>query len=169
MSSVPITRLTPEEFLERERVAEEKHEYWYGEAFAMAGGSVPHSFVISNVVRWDELITYPDVTVLCGKPEYADDHKDTLTNPAMVVDVLSPSTRKSDRGDKVFLYRQVPSMREILLVEPEPTMIEHYSKLPNGRWELETITDRFGIIQLPNLNQALPVAEIYRDVEILFA
>jgi hypothetical protein len=48
-------------------------------------------------------------------------------------------------------------------------MIEHYSKLPNGRWELETITDRFGIIQLPNLNQALPVAEIYRDVEILFA
>jgi Uma2 family endonuclease len=192
MSSLPITRLTPQEFLERERVAEEKHEYWYGEAFAMAGGSVPHSFVISNVqvalaillrghscyvfnsdlrvvVRWDELITYPDVTVLCGKPEYADDHKDTLTNPAMVVEVLSPSTRKSDRGDKVFLYRQVPSMREILLVEPEPTMIEHYSKLPNGRWELEVVTDRSGIIQLPNLNQALPVAEIYRDIEILSA
>jgi Uma2 family endonuclease len=192
MSSLPITRLTPEEFLERERAAEEKHEYWHGEMFAMAGGSPPHSFVINNTsatltyllrghscyvfnsdlrvaVRWDELITYPDVTVLCGKPEYADDHKDTLTNPAMVVEVLSPSTRKSDRGEKAFLYRQVPSMREILLVEPEPTMIEHYSKLPNGHWELEVITDRSAIVQLPNLNQSLPVVEIYRDIEILFA
>ena len=192
MSSLPITRLTPEEFLERERAAEEKHEYWYGEVFAMAGGSPAHSFVISNinialgnllrdsscyvfnsdlrvVVRWGELITYPDVTVLCGKPEYADDRKDTLTNPAMVVEVLSPSTRKSDRGDKVFLYRQVPSMREILLVEPVPTTIEHYAKLPNGRWELETITERSAIIQLPNLNQSLPVAEIYRNIEILSA
>jgi len=192
MSTLPITRLTPEQFLERERAAEEKHEYRYGEVFAMAGGSPPHSFVISNVqialgillrghscyvfnsdlrvvVRWEELITYPDVTVLCGKPEYADDRRDTLTNPAMVVEVLSPSTRKSDRGEKAFLYRQMPSMQEILLVEPEPTMIEHYSKLPNGHWELEVITDRSGIIQLPNLNNSLPVAEIYRDIEILSA
>lgn len=60
-------------------------------------------------------------------------------------------------------------MREILLVEPVPTMIEHYSKLPNGHWELEVITDRSGIIQLANLNQSLPVAEIYRDIEILSA
>ncbi len=192
MSSLPIPRLTPEEFLERERAAEEKHEYWYGEVFAMAGGSPPHSFVINNIqtaltnllrggscyvfnsdlrvaVRWNELITYPDVTVLCGQPVYSDDQRDTMTNPAMVVEVLSPSTRKSDRGDKVFLYRQMPSMREILLVEPVPTMIEHYSKLPNGRWELETITDRSAIIQLPNLNQSLPVAEVYRDIEILSA
>lgn len=104
MTGLPITRLTPEEFLEKERAAEEKHEYWYGEVFAMAAGSPPHSFVINNVqttltnllrggscyvfnadlrvvVRWDELITYPDVTVLCGKPEYADDRRDTLTPP----------------------------------------------------------------------------------------
>ncbi len=187
-----MIRLAPEEYLYLERAAEEKHEYRYGEVFAMEHGSPAHSLVAANIqtalgiplrncscyvfnchlrvaARWDELITYPDITVLCGKPEYADDRKDTLTNPAMVVEVLSPSTRKSDRGDKAFLYRQVPSMREILLVDPAPTMIEHYTKLPKGNWELEVVADRSAIMQLPNLNQALPVTEIYRNIEILSA
>jgi Uma2 family endonuclease len=192
MTSLPIARLTPKEFLERDRAAEQKHEYWHGEVFAMEHGSPAQSLVTANVgaalgtllrgrscyvfnrdlrvvAQWDELITYPHIAVLCGKPEYADDRKDTLTNPAMIVEVRSPSSRKSGLGDKASLYRQMPSMREILLVDPAPTTIEHSSKLPNGRWELEVITDRSAMIQLPNVNQALPVVEIYRDIEILSA
>ena len=192
MSSLPISRLTTEEYLELERAAEEKHEYWHGEVFAMAGGSPVHSFVISNVnialgilfrgktchvfnsdlrvvVRWGALVTYPDITVLCGKPEYADDLRDTLTNPAMVVEVLSPSTRKSDLGEKAFLYRQVPSMREILLIDPSPAMIEHHTRLPNGNWEIEVIADPAAIIRLTNLSQDLPVGEVYRNIEIFSA
>ena len=190
MSSAPIPSISPEQYLEAERAADQKHEYWYGEVFAMAGGSPRHSFIINNVqgvltsglrgrpcfvfnadlrvaVSWDELITYPDVTVLCGLPQYADDKRDTLTNPTMVVEVLSPSTAKTDRGDKVFQYRRVPSMREILLVDPAPTTIEHYWKLPNGHWEVETITDPSAVLRFPHLDIDVPVAEIYRNVELL--
>lgn len=189
MSTAPITHLTPEEYIELERASDEKHEYWYGEVYAMAGGMPPHSFVINNIqyaltahvmgrgchvfnadlrvsVRWDTLITYPDATVVCGPPKYVDERRDTVTNPTLVVEVLSPSTATKDRGAKTFLYRQVTSMREILLVEPTPVWIEHYWKLPNGHWELETVTDPAAILKLPSLDCELPVAEIYRDFEI---
>jgi Uma2 family endonuclease len=189
MSTAPITTLTPEQYLELERASEAKHEYWYGEMHAMAGGSPLHSFVISNVnialgrrlerkdcfafnadlrvsVRWDTLITYPDITVICGAPQYIDDRLDTVTNPTLVVEVLSPSTAVKDRGTKAFLYRQVASMREILLVEPSPVFIEHYWKLPNGHWELETVTDPAAIITFPSFDFVIPVAEIYRDAEV---
>jgi Uma2 family endonuclease len=189
MSTAPITHLTPEQYLELERAAETKHEYWNGEMYAMAGGSPAHSFVISNVnialgnlargknchvfnadlrvsVRWETLITYPDITVVCGPPEYADERRDTVTNPVLIVEVLSPSTAKSDRGEKAFLYRQVASMREILLVEPAPVHIEHYWKLPNGHWELETVTEPAAILKLASLDSELSATDIYRDIEI---
>jgi Uma2 family endonuclease len=190
ISSVPITHLTPEEYLELERAADEKHEYWYGGMYAMAGGLPPHSLIINNVqsaltnllrdrdclvfnadlrvsVRWDTLITYPDATIVSDPPNYVDDLRDTVTNPTLVVEVLSPSTARKDRGDKTLLYRQVPSMREILLVEPAPVWIEHYWKLPNGHWELETVTDPAAVLRLPTLDCELPVAEIYRKVDRL--
>jgi Uma2 family endonuclease len=190
MSSLPIARLTPQEFLEWERADEVKHEYWDGEVYAMAGGSPPHSLVIGNMhgalfkrldatpcfvfnsdlrvaVRWGELITYPDITVLCEKPQYFDEKRDTLINPTLIVEVLSPSTRKSDRTQKTYMFREIPSMREILLVDPAPTTIEHYWKLPNGHWELETIRDPEAVIRLVSFNDALPVSEIYRKVDLL--
>lgn len=192
MSTAPITYLTPEQYLEIERASDEKHEYWSGEMYAMAGGLPVHSFVINNIetaltqllrekdcfvfnadlrvsVRWETLITYADVTVVCDAPKYVDERLDTVTNPTLVVEVLSPSTAAKDRGTKSFLYRQVPSMREILLVEPLPVQIEHYWKLPNGHWELETVTDRTAILKLPSLDCELPVTEIYRKVEAITA
>jgi len=182
--------VTPEEFLERERAADAKHEYRHGQVFAMAEGSPPHSFVINNIqvalatllrdrpcyvfnadlrvsVRWGKLITYPDVTVICEKPQYVDERRDTLTNPSLIVEVLSPSTRQLDLGDKAFLYREAPSMREILLVDPEPVMVEHYWRLPNGHWEVETVEDRTASIRLASLDCGLAVSEIYRNVELL--
>ena len=190
MSTAPITHLTPEQYLETERAAATKHEYWYGEMLAMAGGSPAHSFVISNIqialgnlvrdtdcrvfnadlrvsVRWETLITYPDITVVCGAPQCLDDRRDTVTNPIVVVEVLSPSTAVKDRGQKTFLYRQMPSLRDVLLVEPSPTLIEHYWKLPSGHWEIETVTDPAATIALTGLNCELAVAEIYRKIDLL--
>jgi Uma2 family endonuclease len=189
MSTAPISYLSPEEYLKLERASDQKHEYWYGEMYAMAGGLPAHSFVISNIniamgkriqgkgcrafnadlrvaVRWETLITYPDITVICGLPKYVDDGLDTITNPTLVVEVLSPTTVAKDRGEKTFLYRQVPSMREIVLVEPTVALIEHYWKLPNGHWEIETITDPAAFLSLPSLDCEIPVAEIYLDGEI---
>jgi Uma2 family endonuclease len=158
MPSAPITHLTPEQYLELDRAADRKHEYWNGEMYPMPDVMPVHCFVVSKLqcalgiplrnkecwvfnadlrvsVRWDTLITYPDATVVCGLPKYIDDRRDTVTNPTLVLEVLSPSTAAKDRGDKTFLYRQVSSMREILLVEPIPVWIEHYWKLPNGHWD----------------------------------
>jgi Uma2 family endonuclease len=190
MSTVPVTHLTPEEYLAIERASETKHEYWYGEMYARAGGSPPHSLVINNIqaalsnileekdclvfnaglrvsVRWETLITYPDATVVCGEPKYIDEYRDTVTNPILVVEVLSPSTAVKDRGTKAFLYRQVASMCEILLVEPSPVDVEHYWKLPNGHWELETVTDPGAILKFPSLACEMPVAKIYRKIDRL--
>src|SRR5689334_5896952 len=119
MSSQPKTFLTPEEYLEIERKAERKSEYYQGEMFAMAGGTPRHGVIIINLGRElsvqlktkpcltyssdvrlrvtpSGLYTYPDVMVVCGRPQYADDHKDTLTNPVVIVEVLSDSTRDYD-------------------------------------------------------------------------
>jgi Uma2 family endonuclease len=190
MSSLPTARLTTEAFLELERAAEEKHEYWHGEVFAMADGSPAHSLVISNIqialgmrlagkrcyvfnsdlqviVRAGELVTYPDITVLCDKPRYSDDRKDTLSNPTLVVEVLSPSTRKTDLGEKAFLYRQMTSLKEILVVDQTPGVIEHHWKLPNGHWELEVLSDPGAAIKMESLGFDLPVSEVYSNIEVL--
>ncbi len=189
MSSQPVTRVTPEEYLERERVAESKSEYIFGEVVAMAGGTVRHSLIASNVqfaltsrllggpcmvfnadlrvcVRWGDLIAYPDVTVLCERPEYVDEKQDTLTNPALVVEVLSESTKRFDRGEKSRLYRMLPSLQEYLLVDQTPVDIEHWRRLPNGNWELATIREESVMLHL-SIGCELPVAEVYRNIERL--
>src|SRR5271168_4436157 len=120
MSSAPTTRLTPEEYLERERKAEYKSEYFQGEVFAIAGASRPHALIITSLVvaihgrvkgRRCEvyandlrlrvpatgLYTYPDVMVVCGTPSIADNRRDTLLNPNLIIEVLSDSTRDYDR------------------------------------------------------------------------
>jgi len=118
-------------------------------------------------VLWDRLITYPDVTVVCGKPEYTDDRKDTLTNPTIIVEVLSPSTRNFDQGEKARLYRQLPSLREFLMVEQERVFVEHYRRLPDGSWQIVMHDDPGGVIRLESLEAEVAVRELYRGVDAL--
>src|SRR5712691_6881897 len=123
MSSQPVTHVGPEEYLKRERATETKHEYIDGQIVAMAGGSPAHTLITANVarelgnllsgsrclvfssdlrvtVRWDRLITYPDVTVVCRAPQYADEKRDTVVDPTFIVEVLSPTNKTFDRGEK---------------------------------------------------------------------
>ncbi len=190
MSSHPVSYVSPEEYLERERVAETKSEYVFGEIVAMAGGTLQHSTITCNLsaalvvrlwgrpcivfspdarvcVQWGSLITYPDVTVLCGTPQYSDDRRDTLMNPTFLAEVLSPSTRAFDRGEKSRLFRMMPSLAEYLLVDQTPVDIEHYRRLPNGNWELTTLRDAASVLRLESLECEIPVAEIYRNLDLL--
>src|SRR5205809_2192753 len=151
MASRPNTFLTPEEYLEIERKAAFKSEYYQGEMFAMAGGSPPHAWIISNLnyelvrqlkgrpcrvgtndlrlrVLPSGLYTYPDVMVVCGKPQYADYRKDTLLNPIVIIEVLSDSTRDYDRGRKFQHYRALPSLQEYLTVAQDTPHIEHWTR-----------------------------------------
>jgi Uma2 family endonuclease len=190
MASHPITHLTPEQYLELERAVPEKHEYIDGDMVAMSGGSPAHSSIAANLIRklplnigdrrcriftsdlrvsvyWSRLITYPDVTVVCGKPEYTDEKRDTVANPTLLIEVLSPSTEAHDRGKKANLYRFIPSLLEFLLINQCPVEIDHYRRLPDGTWQIVALREMSDSVQLDSLGCSFPVAEVYEGIESL--
>jgi Uma2 family endonuclease len=149
MVAVQKTRYTPEQYLERERTAEFRSEYISGEVFAMAGASFDHGIIISNVTRSlntqleDEPCIvilndlrvqanvtgpyfYPDIVVVCDEPRFGDDRQDTLLNPTVIIEVLSPSTEADDRGEKFVYYRRIPSLQEYVLVSQNTPRIERF-------------------------------------------
>ena len=159
MPAQPQPRLTPEQYLELDRASEFRHEFYQGRMYAMSGGSHTHAIVISNLnrelgialksrpclvttsdvrvrVSRGALYTYPDVVVVCDSPRYADDRRDTLLNPALIVEVLSPSTEASDRGFKSAQYRTLESVQEYALVSQTEPRIEVFRRQPSGDWLL---------------------------------
>lgn len=133
MSAITKTFISEKEYLEKERKALTKSEYFNGEVFALVGASSNHNKVVASIIvsigqhlkngnykifpsdlrvnnQVNDFYTYPDVTITCGKEEYMDDEFDTLLNPTVIVEVLSPSTSSYDRGDKFMLYRSIPSL-----------------------------------------------------------
>src|SRR5580704_10178289 len=188
MSSQPSTFLTPAEYLEIERRAERKSEYFQGEMFAMAGASYAHVVIVGNLshelklrlkagpcgvyssdlrlrVAPNGLYTYPDVMVICGGPQFADDRKDTVVNPVLIVEVLSESTEAYDRGKKFEQYRALPSLREYLLVAQDAPRIEQYTRQPDDRWLLSETSGGDTSIQLASVDCVLPLAGIYDQIE----
>jgi len=151
-------KLSPEEYLELERSSEQRHEYADGEIFALAGGTLEHSAVAANLLgelrnalagRGCRVLTsdmriktaggryvYPDGAVLCGRPEFEDDKRDTLLNPTVVVEVLSDSSEAYDRGDKFAQYRTIPSLRDYVLASQKEPRIEVFTRQPDGSWLL---------------------------------
>ncbi len=188
MASVTHPFITPEEYLERERKAETKSEYLNGEIFAMSGGTFDHAGVAVNfgfelslrlkggpcrVLNSDmrifvsaaDLYTYPDLAVLCGPPIFVDDSRDSLTNPSVIIEVLSPSTSNYDRGDKFALYRGLPSLMEYLTVAQDKVQIEQHTRQPTGQWLLTETKELTSVLTLPSLAVEIQVADIYYNVE----
>lgn len=190
MATQPLSHFEPEEYLRRERLAATKHEYLEGEVIAMAGGSREHVRISANLifslmsrtrgtscevfgsdlrlyVEWGKFFAYPDVSVVCGEPSHLDGQRDTITNPRVLVEVLSPTTRNYDRGDKSLRYRMLPSLAEYLLVEQQPVDIELYRHQADGSWGVWRILDPNAAIRLESINVDLPVSEIYAGVVAL--
>jgi Uma2 family endonuclease len=187
MSAVPKKLYSPEEYLALERAAEYKSQYFAGEIFAMAGGSPRHNLISTNVIGElraqlkgrpcevypsDQrlkipatgLYTYPDVSVVCGEPQFDDE--DLLLNPILLVEILSDSTEAFDRGKKFEHYRKIPSLREYLLIAQDRCKVDQYVKQEDGKWVLlSEVSDMQSIIKLPSLNCDLAVAEIYYRVK----
>jgi Uma2 family endonuclease len=151
------SQLTAAEYLAWEREQPEKHEYFHGEVFAMAGGSPRHNTLAANVIaelrhglraRGCSVMTsdqriafppekryvYPDVSVVCGQLELHHDTSDVLLNPAILVEVLSKSTEEYDRGLKWEGYQTIVSLTDYLLVSQAAARIEHYRRNPDGSW-----------------------------------
>ncbi len=189
MAKQEKTRLTASEYLGIERASEVKHEFAFGEIYAMSGASARHVAIVSNIVAAlhsqlrqrpcqvystdlrlsvaaGHRYTYPDVIVVCDKPQFLDKELDTLLNPDLIVEVLSESTRNYDRGDKFQQYRGIPSFREYLLVDQAKAHVERYSKQSDGTWSLWETDDINATVQLDALGATLKLDEIYLKIDL---
>jgi Uma2 family endonuclease len=178
-------RLTVEEYLRREREATERSEYLEGEILAMAGASLRHNAIVASLtarlyaplrergcgvyssdmrVQVAESFLYPDVVIVCGQPILFDAAQDAITNPTVIVEVLSESTERLDRGRKSWAYRRLPSLQDYVLVSQEEPRVEHWRRGPDGAWLVSDIDGLQATLKLVSIGAELPLAEIYEQV-----
>jgi Uma2 family endonuclease len=188
VSSVAKTSLTPDQYLARERGAEFKCEYFRGEIFAMAGASARHNLIVLNTgavlrdqlrdrpcrvypsdlrleIRATGLITYPDVSVVCGEPEFAYDRGDVLLNPIAIVEVLSDSTEAYDRGKKFEHYRQIPTLKHYVMISQDRASVEVFTLHDRDDWTLRDSQSLSEALPLSAIECQLPLAEVYAKVQ----
>lgn len=189
MSAQPYPKMTPEEYREFERNSDQKHEYLDGEIYMMAGATPNHNLISSSVnfalysqlrgkgcflyssdmrvkVEKTGLYTYPDMTIVCGKPEYEDTKPQTLLNPIMIIEILSPSTEKDDRGKKFQHYRNLQSLQEYVLISQNSYRIEKFAKRTNIEWLFSDTSDIDSVIELPSIDCTLRLSEVYAQVTL---
>lgn len=177
--------ITPDEYLVRERLAETRSEFVNGQVYAMAGASPAHNTLTMNLgtllnsqlrgtpcqpwsgdmrvqVSETGLYTYPDVLVVCG-PEF-DEHGDTLLNPTVIVEVLSPTTEAYDRGSKFAHYRRLPSLTDYVMVGQNNMRLEHFQRQPDGSWLLRVAEAPDDAVELSSIACRLVVHDVYERV-----
>jgi Uma2 family endonuclease len=180
------TGLTEQDYLAFERASEERHEYADGEIFAMSGGTWKHGLLAANVIREIGLLllerpcsvqgsdmrlhipetkryTYADAVVVCGEPLFLDETEDTLLNPVVIVEVLSDSTERYDRGDKFEQYETIASLRDYVLVSQKKVRIEHFHRQDDGTWQ-RRIAGAGEQVRFESIGCALEVDRVYRKV-----
>jgi len=175
------------DYLQAERQNPTKREYLAGEVRALAGASEPHNIIVFNLggmlyhslrgkscrgyvvdmrVKVPELpaYLYPDVVIVCGQPQFEDEQEDTLLNPTVVIEVLSPSTEAFDRGEKFAAYQRIPTLREYLLVAQDRTYVEHFIRQPNGQWSCRVYDQPEQSVALLGGTVSLPLQGIYEGI-----
>ncbi|MGV3719987.1 MAG: Uma2 family endonuclease [Actinomycetota bacterium] len=180
--------ISPDEYLALERAADQKSEYINGEVFAMSGGSFAHSTLCANLileiglalkgtpcaVKTSDLrisipdaglYTYPDVSVVCGEPEFSDEFLDTLLNPALLVEVLSPSSEAYDRGVKFAHYQRIASLKEYVLVAQDRVRVERYVR-EGEAWKYFRYEGLNAALTLCCVEDDIPLAALYERVTL---
>lgn len=189
MSTQPtISYVTPEEYLAAEREAETKSEYIDGVVYAMTGAHINHIRIVTNLTaelviqlrgrKCDVLSNemkvrmpdsrrffYPDVTVVCGEPQFHDERTDIILNPILLIEVLSKSTEAFDRGAKFLAYQQLDSLQEYLLVAQDKASIEQFVRQPDGTWNYRAVIGRESSLRLPSVACALNLNSVYDKVD----
>lgn len=185
MVAIQKQRWTRESYLAFDRASDEKHEFIDGNVCAMTGASENHNLINVNItialgiqfrgrpcklyandmrVRLpSHNYVYPDIAVVCGEAQLEDEHLDTLLNPTVIIEVLSPSTESYDRGKKFEHYRALESLQEYLLVSQEQAHIERYIRQEDG-WLLTEAKGMEASIELSSIGCALTLADVYDKV-----
>lgn len=177
-----LKKMTRAEYYAFEENAVEKHEFYQGEIFAMAGGTFNHATISVNTVSTlktkcrgkscqptnsdmrieapNGLITYPDISIYCGKPELSE-NQCSLLNPIVIIEVLSPSTRLYDQSDKFLLYRSIDSFTDYLLVDSERIHVQYFHKTAEHEWLLHEYLSLSDNIDILSIEENLTLQEIY--------
>lgn len=178
-----------EEYLEIENASEEKHEYYQGEIFAMSGAKLTHNIIALDVaatlkyklkgkpcqpfnsdqrihIPQNTLFTYPDISIICGKPETRDNDEYNALNPTVIIEVLPPSTKSYDRGEKFRLYRDIPTLKEYILINSESIGVENWFINDHGNWELNEYKDA-PAFSFKSVDVSLSMTEIYEGTKLL--
>lgn len=187
MSAVPKQILSPAEYLERDRIAEVRSEYYRGELFAMAGASRHHNFINDNLIRHlgnqlehtdcrtasrdlrvkvstTGFYAYPDAIIVCKESIFEDDIQDTLLNPRVLFEILSPTSERYDRGIKFAHYRQIESLQEYILIAQDRVLVERYVRQSNGDWRMTPLESINAELVLTSVPVRISLADLYRDV-----
>ncbi|MDR3637404.1 MAG: Uma2 family endonuclease [Isosphaeraceae bacterium] len=188
MAAIALPSISREEYLRRERLAQERSEYHKGHVVTMAGASRKHNRIVSNItgslvaqlkgrrcnnyandmrvaVRGGEFYLYPDVVVTCGPELYEDDEDDILLNPILILEVLSESTEAYDRGEKFLSYPSIPTLREYVMVSQTPPRFEFYHKQEDGSWVYRSWSEAIPPLSLQSIGCTLLAVEVYDKLE----
>ncbi len=179
--------MTPEEYLAFERTSKERHELINNEIRLMSGAGVNHVRIVRNVLRrldtqlddspcevlnndmrtkikLKDSYTYPDIVGVCGELKLEDDHFDTLLNPLLIIEVLSPSTEAYDRGEKFQHYRKIDTLQEYMMISQNRVFVERYLRQTDDSWVLTETHDLNSSIRLISINCTLVIADVYKRV-----
>ncbi len=180
-------KYTPGEYLALEEKAETRSEYWNGEIVAMAGGNINHQQIVSNITEFlgakirgkcrifpsemkvwlkkRDKFFYPDLTIICDKPGFYKNRRDTIDNPKMIIEVLSKSTASFDRAEKFLSYQTLVSLEEYVLFSQEKPVVEQYIKREDGNWIFQATIGLESSVKFTSIETALSLQEIYDLVE----
>ena len=182
-------KMSIEAYLEMENAADEKHEYYKGEIFAMSGAKVSHNIIAGNLfallfnklkgkkckpfnsdqrihIPSNSLFTYPDISIICGEVITLNNDDYNVLNPTVVVEVLSKSTKNYDRGEKFKLYRDIKTLKEYILVDSESIHIEIFRLNANSHWELEEYNSLTNAVTIKAVDETIFLSEIYDNVPV---
>jgi Uma2 family endonuclease len=185
-------KLSIEEYLQFEKKSVEKHEYYQGEVFAMSGANNTHNWIFTNLfgilisklkgsscrpygsdmrmhIPENTLFTYPDISIYCGEPTPTDFDQDTVIKPTVIFEILSPSTKQYDRGEKFRLYRDIPNLKQYILVDTESINVEDFRINEKGFWELHEYRLPNDQVLLPSLRITISIQEIYEGTKLIKA
>ena len=181
--------ITPSQYLETERMAEYKNEYYDGHMYAMSGASLKHNIIASNLsakigyfldgrncrmlqsemrvsTPTHDSYMYPDAVIVCGEPELEDDKFDTLLNPSVIFEILSPSTRSIDKERKFFFYREIPSLLEYIMIDSLKRHIIIVRRQTDQSWKFEDIGEHEFELTIQTINFKLPLGAIYNGTSL---
>lgn len=181
--------ISPEEYLEKERVTESRNEYYDGHIITLSGTSFEHNTIEVNLVKRvgsflddtncrmlpshmrvttpsHDSYMYPDALIYCGKPEFEDNRFDTLLNPAVIFEILSPSTKGIDKKRKFMFYREITSLKEYIMIDSTKRSLIIVRRQPDDSWKFQDLSENDTVLIIETIGYQLPLAEIYKDTEL---